>query len=167
MKIQLAGIQTDSVVDGPGIRMTVFLQGCMRCCPECHNPETQDPNGGCESTVYQIMKQIEMTAGIDGITISGGEPFAQAEAAACLAECIVPTGLNIVLYSGYTFEELILLSYSEKEFRRLLETGWLLIDGPYISARRDLNLQYRGSSNQRILDLPRSLKRERAVEWTM
>lgn len=165
MKLRVAGLVPESIVDGPGIRLALFVQGCSRRCPGCHNPEAQDPRGGVEMTVEQLQERIRSARGIDGVTFTGGEPFEQAAPLARLGEAILEMGLNLVLYSGYTFEELLQASDGDRNIRRLLEAGWLLVDGPFILAQRDLSLPYRGSRNQRLLHLPRSLRERKPVPW--
>lgn len=165
MNLRLAGFQPDSIVDGPGIRLSIFVQGCSHRCPGCHNPETHDPRGGSEISVGRLIDLISNCSGIDGVTISGGEPFEQAAPAASLSAEIAGRGLNIVFYSGYTFEELWAKSLSDQDIRSLLEIGWLLVDGPFILDEQDLTLPYRGSNNQRLIDLPLSLREGKAVEW--
>lgn len=157
----------ESIVDGPGLRLALFFQGCPHRCPGCHNPETHDPAGGREVDSAELLARIKETRGIDGVTFTGGEPFAQAAGLAELAGEIRRLGLNLVLYSGFTFEELLRKSRADFHTRRLLQAGTLLIDGPYIEAERDLALPFRGSRNQRLIDLPRSLKDNAAVEWTV
>jgi len=164
--LRLAGFETDSIVDGPGVRLTIFVQGCSHCCPGCHNPETHDPLGGREVSLAQLIDLIPgSNNSIDGVTISGGEPFEQAAPTAALANVIVQRGLDLVIYSGYTFEELLAKSLSDPDTRFLLEAGRLLVDGLFILGEKDLTLPYRGSRNQRLIDLPRSLKNGKAVEW--
>jgi anaerobic ribonucleoside-triphosphate reductase activating protein len=168
MKVRVAGIIPESIVDGPGIRLALFVQGCLHRCPGCHNRAARDPAGGVEMNAAEILAQVRAArdrGGIDGVTFSGGEPFEQAAALAGLAGAIVSLGLNLVLYSGYTFEELLQMSRGSAAVRRLLEAGTILVDGPFVEAERDLTLPYRGSKNQRLLDLPRSLERGSPVEW--
>lgn len=164
--LRLAGFETESIVDGPGVRLTIFVQGCSHCCPGCHNPETHDPLGGREVSLDQLIDLIPgSNNSIDGVTISGGEPFEQAAPTAALADVIIQRGLDLVIYSGYTFEELLVKSLSDPDTRFLLEAGWLLVDGPFIMGEKDLTLPYRGSRNQRLIDLSLSLKKAKAVEW--
>ncbi len=165
MKLRLAGIVPESVVDGPGIRLSLFFQGCSHRCPGCHNPETHDPAGGTEVDSAELLVRIKEARGIDGVTFSGGEPFEQAAPLAGLAEEIRNLGLNLVLYSGFTFEVLLRKSERDPHIRRLLGAGTLLVDGPYIQEERDLTLPFRGSRNQRLIDLSRSLEQGAAVEW--
>ena len=165
MKLRIAGIQKDSIVDGPGVRLSVYFQGCSHCCPGCHNPETHDPDAGYEITIARLVDIVESCKFLDGVTLSGGEPFEQAPAAAAFAREVAVRGLNLVLYSGYTFEQLLAASDSDPDNHILLDSAYLLVDGPYIHAEQDYNLAYRGSRNQRLIDLPRSLKAGHAVEW--
>ncbi len=165
MKLRIAGIQKDSIVDGPGVRLSVYFQGCSHCCPGCHNPETHDPGSGYEITVVGLTDIIDSCRFLDGVTLSGGEPFEQAQAAAGLAREVASRSLNLILYSGYTFEHLLAASYSDPDTSFLLDSAYLLVDGPYIHAEQDYNLAYRGSRNQRLIDLPRSLRAGQAVIW--
>ncbi len=165
MILQLAGFKEESIVDGPGIRATVFFQGCPHRCPGCHNPETHDPGSGSTITIAGLVEMISKNNGITGVTFSGGEPFAQAPAAAALAGRIVGLGYNLILYSGYLFEELFTFGQSDPSVMKLLKAAWLLIDGPYLENEQDLNLPFRGSRNQRIIDLGETLKKGAVVEW--
>ncbi len=166
MKLRLAGLQQDSIVDGPGIRFSIYVQGCPHHCAGCHNPETHDPLSGYEINVSELLEIIEQSSGIDGITISGGEPFEQAASLAALVFEVLKRELNLVIYSGFTFEELIQKSFADQNVRYLLQAGWLLIDGPFKVNEQDYNLPFRGSRNQRLVDLPRSLALNEAVEWS-
>lgn len=165
--LRLAGVCPDSIVDGPGIRLSIYVQGCPHRCPGCHNPDTHDSGGGYEADLEDLSALIgKHKPGIDGVTISGGEPFEQAPALVPLAGRVLEEGLNLVLYSGYSFEELLSKSRHDENILRLLESGWLLVDRPYLLEERDLNLAFRGSRNQRLIDLKASLSRGEAVEWT-
>ncbi len=166
MKLRVAGFVPESIVDGPGIRLTIFAQGCSHRCPGCHNPESQDPLGGEDMEVGELLKRIRAARSIiDGVTFSGGEPFEQAAPLAALTAELPTIGLNLVLYSGYTFEELLEMSKKDLNVYRLLKGGQILIDGPFRLAERNLALPYRGSGNQRILDLSRSLASGKPVLW--
>jgi len=165
LKLKLAGFKKESIVDGPGIRATVFFQGCPHDCPGCHNPETHDPDGGFTFTVNEVLALLDACPGISGVTFSGGEPFEQVAAAAKLAEIVKKSGLNLVLYSGYTFEQLIERSRQDRNYEQLLSSAWLLIDGPFIIERQNNNLPFRGSTNQRIIDLEQSVWQKKVVEW--
>ncbi len=165
MKLRIAGIQKDSIVDGPGVRLSIYFQGCSHCCPGCHNPETHDPDAGYDITITRMIDIIDSCRFLDGVTLSGGEPFEQAAAAAALAREVAARGFNLVLYSGYLFEQLLAASDSDPDTHFLLSSAYLLVDGPYIQSEQDFNLAYRGSSNQRLIDLPGSLRTGYTVEW--
>jgi anaerobic ribonucleoside-triphosphate reductase activating protein len=163
--LQVAGIQYDSIVDGPGIRLALFVQGCSHRCPGCHNPETHDPRGGKPLEITQIVEIIDGCDNIDGVTISGGEPFEQTEPVAALAAAVTEKGLDLVIYSGYYIENLLEKSRIDKNIYPILAKGLLLIDGPFIENKSDLTLPFRGSCNQRIIDLPATLRTGKPVEW--
>ena len=150
--LRVAGCVSDSIVDGPGMRYVVFVQGCPHHCPGCHNPETHDPAGGYLADVDEILRQVAADPLMSGVTFSGGEPFCQAEALCALGERVRALGKNIVVYSGYTLEQLLQMGKDDPAILRLLELADLLVDGPYVEEQRDLSLQFRGSSNQRLLD---------------
>lgn len=158
MKIKLAGIQQNSVVDGPGLRTVVFVQGCPHSCPGCHNPQTQDPKGGTWRDVTELAAEICAYRGVRGVTFSGGEPFAQPRPLAKLAAMLKQHGLNLAIYTGYTYEELKGRAVADTATAALLANADLLIDGPFLRHERDLSLAYRGSRNQRIIDLPATLQ---------
>lgn len=161
-QLRIAGIVGESIVDGPGIRFTVFTQGCRHHCPGCHNPQTHDFAGGTLVEIESLVEQFRKDPLIDGITLSGGDPFEQAAACSELARRAHVLNLNVVTYSGYTYEE-ILAGFSEKpEWEALLHETDILIDGRFDLGRRNILLKFRGSENQRIIDVRRSL-REGAV----
>lgn len=145
----------ESIVDGPGFRYAVFTQGCFLNCPGCHNPETHDPDKGTAMDTEDIVKDILKCRNIDGVTFSGGEPFLQAEACAGIAEKI-PGRLNIICYTGYQFEDI--LKSQDLNRLKLLNCVNVLIDGPYMPSERDLSLAFRGSRNQRVIDVRQSLR---------
>ena len=161
MKLRIAGITPESVVDGPGIRLVFFLQGCPHDCEGCHNPATHDCKGGREVEAADLIAEIETAKLIRGITLSGGEPFLQAAALLEVAKAAKAKALSVVAYSGYLFEEL----ETRSDARALLEYVDILIDGPFVLAKRDLKLAFRGSANQRVLDVPLSLRSGEAVLW--
>lgn len=165
-ELRLAGVIRESIVDGPGIRMTIFAQGCPHSCPGCHNPETHDPKGGYISNPENILKAAGENPLLQGVTFSGGEPFLQAEAFAELGAEIKKLGLHIMTYSGYTFEQLLSGADAGKAgWRELLSVTDILVDGPFIQSERSLSLLYRGSKNQRLIDIPKSLRESEAVLW--
>ena len=163
MRIRIAGIEDDSIVDGPGFRMTVFTQGCPHHCPGCHNPETHDFEGGRWSDTDQILRSAGENPLLDGITLSGGDPFCQSAACACLARGAKGMGLNVWAYSGWTFEELYQRAQTDEDTAELLRNVDVLVDGPFVLALRTLELRFRGSKNQRLIDVPASLAAGRAV----
>lgn len=163
MELRIAGTVNDSIVDGPGIRFTVFVQGCPHNCKGCHNPQTHDFNGGTVISTEALLDKIKGNPLLDGVTFSGGEPFCQAEALAHLGREIKKLGLNVVTYTGYTFENL----YEEREqnhWNELLEVTDVLIDGPFILEQKDWEIKFRGSSNQRYIDCQESLKIGKVIE---
>lgn len=149
--LRIAGIVNDSVVDGLGIRMTIFTQGCPHHCPGCHNPQTHDFGGGHDITLGEIKAMVKKNPLLDGLTFSGGEPFEQAEVLAELAEWLHSEGLNVWCYTGYTFEQL--LSGEKKGAKELLDQTDVLVDGEFVEELKDLLLNFRGSSNQRVIDM--------------
>ena len=151
MRLRIAGIVKESVVDGPGFRYVVFAQGCSHNCKGCHNPDTHDPEGGYAVDTEDIFADIMQCKNIDGVTFSGGEPFLQAEPFTKLAERLKEAGINVLCYSGYTFEEL--LASNNESYKSLLKLIDTLIDGPYVEELRDIRLTFRGSRNQRIIDV--------------
>lgn len=159
--LRLAGIVNDSITDGPGIRLTVFTQGCPHHCPGCQNPQTWDFAGGQEMSTDEIMAQIKQNPLLSGVTFSGGEPLAQAAALLPLAEQIKQQGLELAVYTGYTFEQL--LELNDRHINQLLALTDTLIDGPFIQAQRNLELNFRGSENQRILQAAASLAAQRPI----
>lgn len=158
--LRIAGVVRESIVDGPGIRFTVFCQGCPHDCPECHNPQTHDFDGGYDCDTDRIFDEIMKNPLLKGVTFSGGEPFCQAEAFAALAARIKKdSDLDIVSYSGYTYEELI--SMNDEAVSKLLLLTDILVDGPYLDRERDLTLRFRGSKNQRMIDMNETRKQGR------
>ena len=160
MQIRIAGIVKESYVDGDGIRYAVFMQGCRRHCAGCHNPETHDLNGGRLIDTAEIIADFRRNPLLEGITLTGGEPLLQIDASTELARAAKNFGLNVWLYTGYTFEEL------PAEAATLLEFVDVLIDGAFVESLRDLDLQFRGSTNQRLIDVKKSRALNRIVLWT-
>ena len=158
--LNLAGITGDSIVDGPGIRTTVFCQGCPHHCPGCHNPETWEFGQGTDMDEERVLEIIRSNPLCHGVTFSGGEPFSQAAAFAKLGRMLKERGYEVASYSGYTFEQLLAGTADQ---RAMLETLDVLIDGPFLLAERSLELNFRGSKNQRVINVPESLKAGKAV----
>ena len=158
--LELSGLVNDSIVDGPGIRFTIFCQGCPHHCEGCHNPETWPFGCGTPVPVEALLEEIMKNPLCRGVTFSGGEPFAQAKAFAKLAKLLKAEGYEVSSYSGYTFEDLLAGSEDQKELLASIDS---LIDGPFLLAERSLEIVFRGSRNQRILDVPKSLAAGKAV----
>ena len=156
-EIRLAGIECDSVTDGPGIRLVLFLQGCPHQCCGCHNPDTWDYSGGRGYSFTDIHRLIQAYYYSAGVTFSGGEPFLQARALARLGKQIKEAGYTIVTYSGYRFEELVAGRSTQDGWGELLQVTDILIDGPYVEARKSVSLPFRGSDNQRLISVPQTL----------
>lgn len=151
MKIRLFGIVNDSIVDGLGLRTAIFTQGCVHNCEGCHNPESHNVNGGKLYDVEDVIDLINENPLCDGITFTGGDPFLQAEECAYIAEKV---NLNVWTYTGYTWEEII----QNEKFMKLLKVTDVLVDGKFELNKRSLELTFKGSSNQRIIDVKRSLE---------
>lgn len=151
--LRLSGVISESIVDGPGFRYVVFTQGCPHGCPGCHNPQTHDFNGGTLIDPLTLLPEIDENPLLAGVTFSGGEPFAQPEALLPLAREIKARGLHLLIFSGYTYEQLTDLMTTREAIGELLKLCDTLIDGPFLLEQRDLTLQFRGSANQRVLQL--------------
>lgn len=152
--IRIAGFVNDSLVDGPGIRLTIFTQGCPYACPGCHNPDTWDAKGGEEIEIDYLARLWRKNPLLDGLTLSGGEPLFQKERLLPLIKLAKADGLNITLYTGTTIEKL--WAQNDKVTNEILALVDYLIDGPFILQEKNLSLLYRGSNNQRIIDLRKS-----------
>ncbi len=167
MDIILASpLQKDSIVDGEGIRTVIWTQGCSHNCIGCHNKETHDFNGGQKIDIEEIKKEIDHLEYQDGITFSGGDPMFQAKSCSVIAKYAKNKNLNIWCYTGFTFEQLLEMSKTKKEISEFLSYIDVLIDGKFILEQRSLELKYRGSRNQRIIDVPKSLKENKAIVIT-
>lgn len=151
--LRVAGIIEESIVDGPGLRFVLFLQGCHTHCKGCQNPQTWDFDGGTLVSAEDILSRVQGDPLVHGITFSGGEPFEQAKALVPLAAELKQRGYHLMAFSGYTFEQLI----RKEGCRELLELLDLLVDGPFIEEEKSLELRFRGSRNQRILNMPASI----------
>jgi anaerobic ribonucleoside-triphosphate reductase activating protein len=162
MNIRIAGTVNDSIVDGNGLRYTIFVQGCPHHCKGCHNPQTHSFDGGKEVSISDLFETITSNTLLDGVTFSGGEPFAQAKPLVELADLIKQnTNLNIVTYTGYTFEEII--TSNNPDWIALLNSTDILIDGKFIEDLKSYELRFRGSSNQRYIDVKQSLLQHKVV----
>jgi anaerobic ribonucleoside-triphosphate reductase activating protein len=187
--IRLFGTVSDSIVDGPGMRFSVFVQGCTHRCPGCHNPESWPADTGEETSIDQLVARICANKLTTGVTLSGGDPFEQPAASAELARQVKAAGLNVWVYTGYVYEDLLRMAgeaasvgeapeASElaagetpeaderaQAIRHLLEYADVLVDGPFIQAKRSLDLKYCGSSNQRLIDMNKTRAAGHVVLW--
>jgi len=162
--MRLSGLVSESLVDGPGLRYVIFTQGCPHRCPHCQNPETWDESAGEEFSVKQVIRLIKQQKKTKrGVTFSGGEPFLQAGELAEVALAARKLGWDVVTYTGFTYEELI--ADNNDGVKALLGATDILIDGKYIHKLRDIKLQFRGSSNQRIIDVAKTQKSGQIVLW--
>ena len=159
--LNIAGLVNDSIVDGPGIRFTVFAQGCSHNCPGCQNPETHEFGCGVDITIAEIIRQIKTNPLVRGVTFSGGDPFFQPAGFAQLAKELKAMHYEVAAYTGFTWEYLIACGSVEQI--ELLRNIDVLVDGPFDIDKKNLDLRFRGSSNQRIIDVPKSL--EKATLW--
>jgi anaerobic ribonucleoside-triphosphate reductase activating protein len=157
-KIRLSGVIKESIVDGPGIRYVIFTQGCPHRCGGCHNPQTHDFEGGYFKDIDEIYEDILKNPLVKGVTISGGEPFMQAKQVSRLAEKLKENQYNIMVYSGFKFEELYENTDLNNCYLDLLESTDILVDGKFELDKKSLLLKFRGSENQRIIDVPKTLE---------
>ncbi len=164
MEIRIFGTVEDSIVDGPGLRYSVFTQGCPHHCPGCHNPESHDFTGGRLADTDDLAAVMMRNPLLDGLTLSGGEPFCQPEACLKLAQAAHEARLNVWCYTGYTWEAL----HAEQDPARmaLLQAVDVLVDGPFLLEQRSLELKFCGSRNQRLIDVGKSLAAGEVVLWT-
>lgn len=165
MEIRIAGTVSESIVDGPGFRYTVFAQGCPHNCPGCHNPQTHDFGGGRTVDTDELFAECVEDPLNKGVTFSGGEPFCQAKPLYELGRRFKERGLPLWCYSGWTFEELLGKSEKDGDVANLLSISDVLVDGRFVEERKSLALRFRGSDNQRLIDVPRSLKEGKVVEY--
>ena len=161
--MRIASVVQDSIVDGYGLRAAVFVQGCSHGCPGCHNPQTHDPGGGRTQSPEALAALLAQNPLLDGLTLTGGEPMEQARACAALARLARAQGLNVWVYTGYVYEQL--LQEADPDRLALLAQTDVLVDGPFILAQRSLELRWRGSANQRVIDLNETRRSGRVTLW--
>lgn len=149
--IRIAGIIRESIVDGPGIRFVIFCQGCPHGCIGCHNPESHDFAGGYDCSIDKILAEIDKNPLLKGVTFSGGEPMCKPSEFAYIAKEIKKRNLDVTCFTGYTYEKL--LDMNDENINELLSLTDLLVDGPFVMEKKDLTLKFRGSQNQRIIDM--------------
>ena len=170
---RIAGILKHSSVNGPGVRYVVFFQGCPHDCPGCHNPETHDPSAGEEKPVLEILDEIKADKYIDGVTLSGGDPFLRPEATLFIAKGAKESGLSVWAYSGWTYEEIV--GTTQKAAVKVPDGAKdalayidVLVDGRYVdelhvSEDEEHDYMWRGSKNQRLIDVKKSMEAGKAV----
>lgn len=167
--MKIAGFYDESISNGLGWRAVLFVSGCPHHCPGCHNKEAQDFNYGEEFNEEEILKRIEENSILNGITISGGEPLCKENIPGVLkfikdVKKIRPE-FNVWCYSGYTLDQLI--DRNDEETNKCLSEIDVLVDGRFVEAKKDPTLKFRGSSNQRILDLKPSLQTHKFIEYKL
>lgn len=156
-------VQNDSIVDGPGIRTVIWTQGCSHNCKGCHNPESHSFNSGKIYDIESVKQEIKKYSYTDGVTFSGGDPMFQAEACAQLAKYAKSLGLSVWCYTGFTYEQVVTIAKHDKAYMDFLENIDILVDGKFELEKRHLSLIYRGSTNQRIVDVQKSLQEKKVV----
>lgn len=160
--LRIAGVVKESTVDGPGFRYVVFTQGCPHNCEGCHNPETHNYNGGKIVNINDIASDIKKDPLLAGVTISGGDPFVQAGQVSKLLD-LLDKKLSIIVYTGFTYEYLLKNANDENKYMELLKRTDILIDGKFIKELMNENLIFRGSSNQRPIDVKKSLQENKII----
>ena len=158
-----ADLQSDSIVDGPGLRAVLWTQGCGHHCKDCQNPQTWDFEGGGLIPIDAVLEAIDELEGQTGLTFSGGDPMYQPDACVEIAEYARNKGLDIWVYTGFTYEQILKMAAKKPIYKDFLEEIDVLVDGKFISKKKDLNLLFRGSSNQRLIDVKKSLKKGEVV----
>ena len=152
-ELRIAGTVQDSIVDGPGLRFTVFTQGCPHKCEGCHNPNTHDESAGELRPVAEIIEEMRGNPLTDGLTLSGGEPFLQPEGCLALGKAAAESGLTIWIFSGFNYEELVEMGTRDENVAALLDITHVLVDGRFLIGERSLELKWKGSKNQRVIDM--------------
>lgn len=163
-KIRIAGVVKESTVDGPGFRYVIFTQGCPHHCEGCHNPETHDMNGGKLESITTLVEDIKKNPLLKGITLSGGEPFMQAKKLVKLLSLLDLNRYTVMAYTGFKYEYLLENANEDNGFLELLKLTDVLIDGKFELALKSEKAKFRGSTNQRAIDVKRSLKENRIIE---
>lgn len=166
--MKLAGFIEESIVDGPGIRLVFFFQGCSHRCPGCHNPDTWFFEGGKEVPLLQIDQLLADHVYLNNLTLSGGDPLDQPEA--CLEVLRLAKreyNYNTIIYTGYLFEQLVDRAPTDPVLSEILNLVDVIVDGPFILAQRDISLHFRGSTNQKIIDVKASLRKGKVLtlDW--
>ncbi|MBR2300436.1 MAG: anaerobic ribonucleoside-triphosphate reductase activating protein [Bacteroidaceae bacterium] len=161
--LSILEILEDTTVDGPGFRTAIYAAGCPNACVGCHNPQSWDIANGHTMSTQEIL-EIVLADPFADVTFTGGDPMFQPEGFAELAKAIkVCSNKNIWCYTGFTFENII----RNERLRALLQFVDVLVDGPFVQSLRDESLLFRGSSNQRLIDVRRSLEKGEVVLYTI
>ena len=151
------------LVNGPGLRRVFFAQGCIHNCKGCFNPDTHSFDGGELNNIDKLVEDVKQNPMLKGVTFSGGDPFEQAEEFAYMAKELKELGINIWCYTGYTFEYILNKKKDNRSWEKLLKYIDVLVDGRFEENKKDSSLKFRGSSNQRIIDIKKSLEQECVV----
>ncbi len=159
--LRVVDIVEGTAVDGPGLRTSIYFAGCAHRCPECHNSSTWPFDSGRVWDVEDVLNVVKYNE--FNVTFSGGDPMYQAKAILPLAKAIKALGYTIWCYTGFTFEQLLQSSAPEGA-ADLLQFIDVLVDGPYVAALRDTDLRFRGSANQRLINVPESLKNDKVIQ---
>ena len=155
LPVRMFGIVDDSIVDGPGLRFSVFVQGCSHECPGCHNEGSWDPCGGYPDTVGHVCELIAASHSITGVTLTGGEPFEQPEACLAIARWCKGHGLNVWAYTGHLYEAIERGDLGDAASDLLKECD-VVVDGPFVQSQFSHDLKWKGSRNQRVIDATRT-----------
>lgn len=165
MMARIYGLVQNSYVDGPGIRMAIFFQGCLKHCKGCHNPGAWEPCHGVEMDTEELKRRMAIDPLLQGITLSGGEPLLQPEVALELAKFAHSLGLNVWCYTGYEMEDIV-RSGTDSQWALVTEAD-VVVDGAYIESERSLDLKWRGSRNQRLIDVKKSLEAGEVIPYSV
>ena len=163
VRLAMPDIQEDSIVDGEGIRSVIWFQGCPHHCKECHNPETWDFDSGVEVSIDDIKKQIDELEFQAGVTFSGGDPMSQIEALVELAKYVKEKGMNVWCYTGFIYEDLEKMGEKNPLYKEVFNYIDVLVDGPFVLDLKSFEVAFRGSSNQRLIDIPKTLEKGKVI----
>jgi len=162
-RLAVPTIQTDSIVDGEGIRSVIWFQGCGHACPECHNPETWDFDAGEVVSIDDLKRQIDELEFQSGVTFSGGDPMYQIDALTELAKYVKEKGMNVWVYTGFLYDDLVKMAEKNNKYREVLDYIDVLVDGPFKIALKSFDCAFRGSSNQRLIDVKKTLENNKVI----
>lgn len=162
-QVRLSGIAFESLVNGPGLRRVFFAQGCIHDCKGCFNPDTHSLDGGELHNIDKLVEDVKQNPMLKGVTFSGGDPFEQAEEFTYMAKELKKLGINIWCYTGYMFEYILNMKKDNRSWEEILNYIDVLVDGRFEEHKKDSTLKFRGSSNQRIIDIKKSLEQEVVV----